>query len=298
MGAVCAKNDAGKVATDAPKQNIKRQERSLMSTQGAATAGANKDAQYETKFIDSMMNFNLDKGVDKKADALAEETAKAWCSKDLNSGWSYTNVWKNERSKADSTKEVSLFEVRKMIVTAVTGGIKLTNAEEIDGEDKKMENGDVAPVELKEDAKILEEGTSNGKERAGLTDKKQSFVDQVAEGLAAKVSSDRFVEEEKKDVAACDYIGVDGEEKEEPVKAEVTEDKKDADVAPTNPADTKPNPAVPTEITEAEKSAADADKEEEAKIDEPVADAPKDTQEESKAEEPAEAVEADNAPKE
>jgi len=277
MGAVCAKNDAGKVATDAPKQNLKRQEKTLMSTQGAATAGANKDAQYETKFIDSEMNFNTDKGVDKKADALAEETAKAWCSQDLNAGWTYTNVWKNERSK-DNAKEVSLFEVRKMIVTQVSGGIKLTNAEEIDGEDKKMDNGDVAPVELKEDAKILEDAASNGKMKS--TDKKQSFVDQVAEGLAAKVSSDRFVGEEEKDKAACDYIKENGEA-QEPAKAVEGEAKEDVAAKAENPTDTE----VPTETTDAEKPVAEADKDEEART--PVADEPKDTQEESKAEEPA-----------
>ena len=34
MGGVCAKNDAGRVATDAPKANIKRQEKTLQSMQG------------------------------------------------------------------------------------------------------------------------------------------------------------------------------------------------------------------------------------------------------------------------
>lgn len=68
MGQVCAKNDAGKVATDAPRPNMKRQDKELVSKQ-AQPAG-------ETKFVKSKINFNLDKGVDKKADQVAQETAE------------------------------------------------------------------------------------------------------------------------------------------------------------------------------------------------------------------------------
>ena len=124
MGAVCAKNDAGKVTNDAPTKNIKRQEKTLTSMQGPLAA--KDDAKYEKKFIDAEMDFNTDKGVDKKADQVAQETAEKWCAMDLNKGWSYTGVWKNERSTDDS-KEVSYFEVSKLVVKDVQGGITLTN---------------------------------------------------------------------------------------------------------------------------------------------------------------------------
>ena len=90
MGQVCAKNDAGKVATDAPRPGIKRGERELTSSQAPANGA------LETKFVNAEKNFNLDKGVDKKANDLAFETANQWCSD--HPGWEYTGFWKNERN--------------------------------------------------------------------------------------------------------------------------------------------------------------------------------------------------------
>ena len=58
----------------------------------------------ETKFVTSEINFNVDKGVDKKADELAAETANNWCA--TNRDWTYTGTWKNER-KGDG--EISHF---------------------------------------------------------------------------------------------------------------------------------------------------------------------------------------------
>ena len=60
MGTVCAKNDAGKVATDAPRPPI-RKNKDLMSSQKTGKVA-------ETKFVSGQINFNLDKGVEKKAD--------------------------------------------------------------------------------------------------------------------------------------------------------------------------------------------------------------------------------------
>ena len=42
------------------------------------------------------MNFNIDKGVEKKANDLAFETANAWCND--HPGWEYTGNRKNERN--------------------------------------------------------------------------------------------------------------------------------------------------------------------------------------------------------
>ena len=77
---------------------------------------------------------------------------------DLNKGWSYTGVWKNERSSDDS-KEVSHFEVRKLVVKDVQGGITLTNEQDIEGVDKKdkKSGGEDNPVVLEADPKIEEE---------------------------------------------------------------------------------------------------------------------------------------------
>lgn len=80
------------------------------------TSAAGAKPQGETKFVDSAINFNTDKGVDKKADQVAQETAAKWCSD--NSDWEYTGVWKNV-PKEDSTGEISQFQVRKK---AASGG--------------------------------------------------------------------------------------------------------------------------------------------------------------------------------
>lgn len=58
----------------------------------------------ETKFVKSEFNFNVDKGVDKKAEDFASETANEWCRN--NRDWTYAGQWKNER-KGDG--EISLF---------------------------------------------------------------------------------------------------------------------------------------------------------------------------------------------
>ena len=44
--------------------------------------------------MNAEMNFNLDKGVEKKADVHASETANKWCAD--NPEWEYTGIWKNE----------------------------------------------------------------------------------------------------------------------------------------------------------------------------------------------------------
>lgn len=106
MGQVCAKQDAGKVTTEAPPTRLKKQDKSLMSTQDPLP-------KAETKFVSAEINFNVDKGVDKKAEDLAKETAESWCN--VNQEWEYTGVWNNVRND-ELDKEVSQFEVRKKVV--------------------------------------------------------------------------------------------------------------------------------------------------------------------------------------
>ena len=89
MGQVCAKNKAGEVTNDIGR--IKRGGRELPSS-----SQAQDDEVLETKFVRAQINFKLDKGVDKKADDLAMETANKWCAD--NPGWVYTGSWKNERN--------------------------------------------------------------------------------------------------------------------------------------------------------------------------------------------------------
>ena len=101
-----------------------------------------------SKFIDSEKNFNLDKGVDKKADVLARETAEEWCA--ANQGWRYTGNWKNERR---GEGEVSLFEVEKAI-DPPTGAVAA---------DAKTEATEKTHEEKKADGKIDEELDSSKK---------------------------------------------------------------------------------------------------------------------------------------
>ena len=64
MGQVCAKNDAGRVATDAPKPKLQKNNQDLVSQQVPVSA----PVSGETKFVSAGVNFKIDKGVDKKAD--------------------------------------------------------------------------------------------------------------------------------------------------------------------------------------------------------------------------------------
>lgn len=101
-----------------------------------------------SKFIDSEKNFNLDKGVDKKADVLARETAEEWCA--ANQGWRYTGNWKNERR---GEGEVSLFEVEKAL-DPPAGAVAA---------DAKTEATEKTLEEKKADGKIEEELNSSKK---------------------------------------------------------------------------------------------------------------------------------------
>jgi hypothetical protein len=173
MGGVCAKNDAGKAASDVPnKPVIKRENKMLESTQKPLSASqSQKVVASETKWITAEVNFNVDKGIELKADDKAAEVAAAWVA--ANPDWEYTGHWKNEQSE-EAGKELSTFEVAKKVA-------------------------DVAPIVM-EEAKMEDQ-----KRPAEVIDQKQSFVDQVAEGLQKKVSADRFSknedEEEKKNEA-------------------------------------------------------------------------------------------------
>lgn len=90
MGQVCAKNDAGTVTTDGAAKPIAKK-KDLSSLPASATAEA---PAQETQFVSAGLDFNIDKGVDKKPDALAQEAAEQWCAQ--NDGWEYTGQWKNE----------------------------------------------------------------------------------------------------------------------------------------------------------------------------------------------------------
>ena len=174
MGQVCAKNDAGRVATDAPKPKIKREEKQITSTQQLEQPYAN-DA--ETKYVRSELNFNIDKGVDKKADQVAMEVANQWCS--TNSDWTYTGQWKNVRTD-DGQREVSLFHVRRTNVSGVPDVDVAASSETI--------IGGRAELKIAEDLNRSKKNT--------ITDVKQSFVDQVAEGLALKVAPERYTKDD------------------------------------------------------------------------------------------------------
>ena len=113
MGQVCAKNDAGRVATDAPKTTIKKNDRELVSQQ--SKPATQPQTEGEKKFVSANVNFNLDKGVDKKPDIFAADFANKWC--DENPDWTYTGTWKNERN---GDIEVSHFEVCKKTTAKTT----------------------------------------------------------------------------------------------------------------------------------------------------------------------------------
>lgn len=259
MGTVCAKNDAGKVATDAPRPAIKRDKTLLSSQSGplepaASTEIAQCPPTMETKFVDSTINFNTDKGIEKKADQLAEETAAAWCA--TNTDWEYAGEWKNTRVEG-TEGEVSQFQVRKK--TSATGSDEVATAAETTEETKKEE------------------------EKKEVVDEKKSFVDQVSEGLIQKVSPDRFEKnEEPAPVTTEEVDDEDAKEKSDDAEEEKKEDAaaKDGEASNDNDAgdakekkeDTPPRADSPTKADENNDEDA-ADKEEEKEVE---ADAAKD----------------------
>ena len=195
MGQVCAKNDAGKVTTEAPPTRLKKQDKSLQSTQGPLPTS-------ETKFVSAEINFNVDKGVDKKAEDLAKETAENWCN--VNQEWEYTGVWNNVRND-ELDKEVSQFEVRKKVVA---------EAAKTDDQPAVEETTQAA-------------ATAEADKDEAKVDKKQSFVDEVAAGLAQKVPADRFtIEEEEKN---AETAAATEDPSKEPTQVEASEPKKEED---------------------------------------------------------------------
>ena len=184
MGSVCAKNDAGKVASDAPRPIISR-ERSLYSHQGKAWPAAplKQRANAECaatlrrmEFVDAGINFKIDKGVDKKADQLAADTANDWCAK--NPDWEYTGVW-NNIYKEGVSGEVSQFQVQcKLPLSNESRATASTTA--------------IAVGDSERDIFGSKRGIDNLKKSVVAVDPRQSFVSQVSEGLFQKVSSNRF----------------------------------------------------------------------------------------------------------
>ena len=193
MGQVCAKNEVGKVTGDAPQPSkIKRGERDLTSSQTGALP------KVETKFVAAEINFKTDKGVDKRADDLAAETAAKWCED--NAEWEYTGTWKNERTEeGENATEVSHFEVRKKVAAAATTAADAS--------------GDPAPVVAE-----VEEASAIDGQKPPKEDEKQSFVDEVSAGLAKKVPADRFTTEGQNEDPTAAATGVASEVESSPAK--------------------------------------------------------------------------------
>ena len=236
------------------------------------------------------MNFKTDKTVDKKADSFAREIAEEWC-KD-NAEWEYTGVWKNERSQENQAVERSHFEVRKKVAPA----------------DSKAPAGvDAKPVVME----TTDEKLDDSKKRP-VVDQKQSFVDQVSEGLEKKIPKERFentapetpVKEDKDQTAAEENKS---EEEAPPAQAEDATNVADDLGAPVkeeaskdggenaDEADAAKEPAVENQEEEAKEEEAKADQEEEAKADQEEA---KDAEDKDEEEEEEKAVEPTTEAKE
>ena len=109
MGNICAKNDAGKLATDAP---VRKPEAKQLASGGPT-------APYkEKRWISAGKKFETE---DK--DAEAKEAAEAYCNN--NSEWKFTTKWKNV---TEGEAEVSFFEVEKLDPAEVEQKNKLLEA--------------------------------------------------------------------------------------------------------------------------------------------------------------------------
>ena len=144
---------------------------------------------------------------------------------------------------------VSLFQVRK----------KKERLELVENLDEENKTGG-----KKDDINVQEVANVDDGKRP-VVDQKQSFVDQVAEGLAAKLSPDRFVKDgesspsgeeqlkDTKDTSDTKGQAVDSDSKESPAAANNEEEKKaEDDDAPNEKTDTSASKAA--ENTDRKKS--------------------------------------------
>ena len=103
MGNICAKNEAGRLATDAPIRKPEAKQKELTSSQM-------NPLPKETLWVSSGKKFEAEAGEDEQA--KLEEEARKWaddyCSK--NPTWKYTGKWKNEK---EGEELISFIQVEK-----------------------------------------------------------------------------------------------------------------------------------------------------------------------------------------
>ena len=130
MGQVCAKNEAGSVATDAPKPRVQRNNE-LTSSQAKAVSAA-----PEKKFVDG----EIAKPEDGKDPAdLAKGEAEAWCA--LEADWEYTGVYELGKVNEDGAHQAIKFEVSRKAkpAPAAAAAVPEQPAADADKPDSKIE---------------------------------------------------------------------------------------------------------------------------------------------------------------
>ena len=88
MGQVCAKNDAGKVSTDAPRPKVMKHDKELMSQPAQQSATIS-----ETRYVASDINFHKHNMGNQKPKEIAAQVALEWCA--TNPGRTFTGKFKN-----------------------------------------------------------------------------------------------------------------------------------------------------------------------------------------------------------
>lgn len=110
MGQICAKNDAGKMATDAP---VRKPEAKQLAGGGPPAA-----PEKEKRWISSGKLFATS-----DIEGEAKDAAESYCK--TNTEWKYTSKWKNVK---EGETEVSFFEVEKLDPSEIDRNNKLINA--------------------------------------------------------------------------------------------------------------------------------------------------------------------------
>ena len=227
MGGVCARNEAGRVATDAPVRG--KPEAKQLESGGMPVS--QQPAKPVTKLIPAGKHFATEVGNDEKEqlDAFAQQTADEYCQ--ANPGWKYTGKWQDSK---DGDAPISLFEVEQVIAQENKALAAVTAKVQQDVKNAQQEDGNVAPVNnaepdgnpvtdkmaeaLKERLKEeVDAGRAHLKEEEDKEEKKDEPKEEAKEEKVANEDEDKKDEEEKKDE----------EKKEEAPDADAPKDKQD-----------------------------------------------------------------------
>ena len=127
MGNICAKNEAGRVATDAPIRKPEARQKELTSSQMQA-------APKETRWVSSGKHFATAAGGNDET--LVEAEAKKWADEYCtnNPQWKYTGKWKNEQEGEGLVSFIQVVEVDQPPKSNIIAAVEAKVAQQVEAE--------------------------------------------------------------------------------------------------------------------------------------------------------------------